>query len=800
MQDTSAQTPIVARTRRDLRTAFQSRIGALVPLFALCFAVVLGRLWLLQVVRYDKYQQLAERDSKSIIGVPALRAPILDRNGVELAFDEPSHDLSVRVDRLRLTSVTLDEVRAARVNNPKGREKERDAAFEKLELRLQEETFVRNLSATVQRPRVEIAASLLKALDNVARNWATPRTPQRVVGAIDPHLWQGLRATHEDVFRDTSLLFNAKAAEKLDEVRAPAYPGLVCTVSTRRVYPFGAFASHVLGGVGELSPSDDEALREDGLLLDNEAARSRAWSLLRENLNAEQAARLEIVLRKNPVEIETVGELVDILRRLQPHELKHCASLGLADAVRWCDRPPRMRLTEAERYWIGVKNDKDEFMPTSTSRNRLLDRIIGEMGIERYYNDDLRGKSGKREMQRFVRAGADDTGFEPRFEPSEGKTLALTISAQWQRAAENVLKAQERPGAIVVLDVNTGEVLALASWPDFDPNLFAPPRDGVERQEKLKSVLENPSKPLLNRCASEQYPLGSVLKTLVAGIALERGVVTPEEQFECKGFLMEGGQKFRCDNSRVHGFVNVERALRVSCNCAFHQIGSRMGVEGMSPYMRQIFGARTGLDLPGETPGIYPDRAWRMKTYPNNPAARIWARGHDYQLSIGQGMFTSTVLQAAVLMGAVANGGDVHAPKLWLEGPAREPKKLNLSPRSLDIVRMGLDEVVNCGSPGARGTAYGTFHERNPQLAARVAGKTSTAEHKKGAEPHAWFAGYAPVEKPQIAFAVMLEEAGHGGSEAAPLAYKMLKDIYGTQNAPIQNPGAPPSTQVSARE
>lgn len=793
MQDTSAQTPIVARTRRDLRTAFQSRIGVLVPLFALCFAVVLGRLWLLQVVRYEKYQQLAERDSKSTVGVPALRAPILDRNGVELAFDEPSHDLSVRVDRLKLTSVTLDEVRAVRVNYPKGREKERDAAFEKLELRLQEETFVKNLAATVQRPRAEIAASLLKALDNVARNWAAPRAAQRLVYGIPAPLWQGLRATHEDVFRDSSLLFTAKAIEKLDEIRQPAYPGLVCTVSTRRLYPFGAFAAHILGGVGELSPTDDEALREDGLLLDNEVARSRAWEIQRRALTDEQAAQLENLLHKDPREMETVGELLDALLKLRPLELQFCSRMGLADAVRWCDRPARMRLTEVERIWLGVD------LPTSTSRNRIPDRIIGEMGIERYYNDLLRGKTGKREMQRFIRASKDDSGFAPGLEPSEGKTLALTISAQWQRAAENALKSQEHPGAIVVLDVNTGDVLALASWPDFDPNLFAPPRDGAERQEKLKALLENPNKPLLNRSSSEQYPLGSVLKTLVAGIALERGVVTPDEQFECKGFLMEGGQKFRCDNSRVHGFVNVERALRVSCNCAFHQIGARMGVEGMSPYMRQIFGVRTGLDLPGETPGIYPDRALRMKAFPNNPAARVWARGHDYQLSIGQGMFTSTVLQAALLMGAVANGGDVHAPRLWMEGAAREPKKLNLSPRSLDVVRMGLDEVVNCGSPGARGTAYGTFHERNPQLAVRVAGKTSTAEHKKGAEPHAWFAGYAPVERPQVCFAVILEEAGHGGAEAAPLVYKMLKDIYGTQNAPVQNPGAPPSNQVSVR-
>jgi penicillin-binding protein 2 len=209
-----------------------------------------------------------------------------------------------------------------------------------------------------------------------------------------------------------------------------------------------------------------------------------------------------------------------------------------------------------------------------------------------------------------------------------------------------------------------------------------------------------------------------------------------------------------------------------------------VGVEGLAPCARQVFGRRSGIDLPGEAAGIYPDREWRLKAWPGNPAARTWTKGNDYLLAIGQGQLACTVLQAAVLMAAIANGGQVVSPRLWLDTAPPAPRPLGIQPSHLAVVRQGLEEVVNVSRAGESGTAYRPFHEPNAELAVRVAGKTSTAEHRRGHKAHAWFAGYAPADHPQVAFAVFLEEAGHGGSAAAPLAHKFLRAIYGTRSAP----------------
>ncbi len=750
---------------------FKNRLGILTAMLAACFLLVAGRLWQLQVTRYAKYHALTTRDQTERM-VPALRGPIVDRHGMTLAEDRPCYDLSVRLERVNLQHVTLEEVKAVRAlaKNPQ----DRDAQFERITARLKAEPFVNSLAATVQRSDEEVATGMLKALDTVARNWASPRTPLRIVSAVDEKIWLGLRAAHEDIFRAES------------PYGGQPFPGLVCTVSTRRIYPHGNLASFVIGALGELSQDDEEALKTDGILLENAAMRSRMWTQIRNRLDDERAEKLEQILRIDPRELLDLNELYTVLSRLRPAERAAAATLGLAEPLRWSERPPRVRLTEPEALWLGVG------LPVNVSKNMLPNRIIGEQGVERYRNDLLRGKSGMKIRNADNAAGGDDEnlGFRRNSQPREGETVALTLSAAWQKAVESALKCQTRPGAAVVVDVKTGDVLALASYPDFDPNLFAPPRDGAERQEKLKALLDDPNKPLLNRAIAEQYPLGSVMKTLVAAVALERGAVSTTETFQCPGYIIEGGQKFRCDDSRAHGTVNIYKALRCSCNVTFHQIGARMGVETMAPYMKTILGRRSGIDLPGEVSGIYPDREWRLKTWPNNPAARVWSRGNDFQLSIGQGLMTSTVLQAALMMAAVANDGVVVTPRLWLEAPPAPQRSLGVSGANLAIVREGLDEVVNVNRPGERGTAYTPFHDHG-ELAVRVAGKTSTAEHKKDAEPHAWFAGYAPADNPQVAFAVLLEEGGHGGAAAAPVAYKFLRDVYGTKTAPVKNPGGP---------
>ncbi|HEY3321521.1 MAG TPA: penicillin-binding transpeptidase domain-containing protein [Planctomycetota bacterium] len=785
------------------KAVFKTRIGLVAVALGLAFLVILGRLAQLQIVRYPQYAALAHRDRDMEHLLPALRSMIYDRNGTLMAGDQPSYDLSVRVDRLHLARVKVDEIEAMaskfrppqdsepeEVSAAAARRQKRDTMFEVLVAQLPSEPFVHELAQAVQREEKEITEGARKALYAVACNRASARAPFRILGGIDEKTWISLRAVHEDVFRDNRVLYG-KAAGKTEPLELPPFPGLVCTISTRRVYPLGTTACFLLGIVGDLSADEEESLQQDGLLLESAGARARAWARMREEMNDQEAARLEPILRVNPRDIYDMGELYRVLSRLRPSDRQAAAELGLAEPVRWTERPPRMQLNIAEKMWLGVG------LPTNTTRNRLPNKTIGEQGIERFYNDRLRGKHGMKIREGLDKEVQSSLAYRDVSTPEEGEPLALTISLPWQKAVESALKSQSQPGAVVVLDVKTGEVLAMASWPDFDPNLFTPPREGPHRQEQLRALLCDPAKPLLNRAISEQYPLGSVMKCLIAAAALEKGVVTTSDTFECPGYIIEGGQKFHCDDARAHGTVQLIKGLRVSCNVTFQQIGARLGVEGLAPFAKLIFGHKTGLDLPGETSGIYPDRAWRLRAYPNNPSARIWTRGNDYLLSIGQGHFACSVLQATVLMAAICNGGQVVTPRLWLDAPKEAPKSLGISPQNLAIVRQGMEEVVNVNRPGERGTAYTAFHEHGPELAIKVAGKTSTAEHKKGAEAHAWFAGYAPADNPQVAFAVFIQEGGHGGKEAAPVAYKFLKEIYGTRNAPVKNPGAPQEVAAS---
>jgi len=207
----------------------------------------------------------------------------------------------------------------------------------------------------------------------------------------------------------------------------------------------------------------------------------------------------------------------------------------------------------------------------------------------------------------------------------------------------------------------------------------------------------------------------------------------------------------------------------------------RHGVEELAPFAYgEGLGRRTGLDLPGELTGVYPDRDWRARTFPHSRQDQGWSRGKDYHLAIGQGYMSATPLQTACLMATIANGGRAITPRLWLDGEAPAAQPVVFQEGALAPVRQGLEECVNCDTPGARGTAYVAFHGAG-ELPIRVAGKTGTADWstRPDADPHAWFAGYAPVERPRVAFCVFIENGGHGGASAAPVAYRVLKEVYG---------------------
>ena len=769
---------------------FSFRVRVLLGLLLAGFLVVLGRLAELQVLRASHFGDLFQRLRARERIRPALRGVILDRYGQPLARDVPSFDLAVRADELELGAIGLEDVRRARAENPLAAR--REEAFAQLKARLMLDPWVRRLAAAVRTDEPALAEGLLGALDQVARKWAGPAAPVTFLRGVDQAAWTALRAVQEDEFlnpprpkRRGPVRLSRSFAQPADGAAGAGFPGLVCTHSARRDYPHGKFLAHVLGTLGQLSPEQAAQLRQTGTLMEFLAARQKMWAVFRQGLDDARAARLEDVLGADPRAIEDVGQLMAFLGTLDPDRRRQAAQLGMADFVRWSDRPPRMQLCEAERLWLGCGQPRGAI---SGSRPVLADARVGETGVEAWYNDCLRGKHG---LDLGGRPQAPC--WESQARPREGRALALTISPVWQQACESVLSGLGRPAAAVVLDCHSGEILALASLPGFDPNLFCPPREGAARRAQLRSLLSDPAKPLVNRAISERYPLGSAMKPLIAAVALELGLVRPEDTNNCVGFLEEGHTRYHCDGRRAHGEVDLREALRRSCNVYFYRLGARIGVERLAVYAHALgLGRRTGVDLPGEVSGIFPDRAWRMRVYASSPADQSWSRGKDYHLAIGQGYLAVTPLQVACVISSLANGGRPVTPRLWLEAPAAPGPAPVFSRRTLAVVREAMDEVCNVGAPGARGTAYRAFHEMGPELSVRVAGKTGTAEvAQTDAKPHAWFVGFAPSQSPEVAFSVFVENSGHGGEIAAPAAYRILKEVYGTRVAPRRRPGEP---------
>ncbi|MCW8131220.1 MAG: hypothetical protein KIS92_12800 [Planctomycetota bacterium] len=775
---------------------FQFRVRVLCMVFALGFGVVAARLFQLQIVNCDFYRDQARSGGGVQRLDSAPRGTIGDRVGTPLARDLPSFDLAVRADRLPLETLSYKDVVAAREQILRRAAEEKRAptteeyraveqAYEGFRAKLLREPWIVRLAATVKTDEAAVAGGVMDAFDRVARRWAMASAPSTILRGVDEALWTRLRAMQESGFRSDKKDGPALLSTALPGTASapPAdFPGLVCVHSVRRAYLHGASAAHVLGTLGELQPEQLACLREHGVLIDHLDEREALWAAHRAKLSDPQAAALAELLGADPRGLRDLGELFAALERLDGARRRRAADLGLVNEVRWLERPPRMELCEPERIALGV----GDYGGDRRVRGSLVDLRIGQTGVEAWYNDLLRCRHG---FESF--GGQDASRLPAEARAREGQMLALTISSAWQQACERALAAQAKPAAMVVLDCRTGEVLAMASYPAFDPNLFSPPRDGKERQEALRALLQDPAKPLTNRCIGEQYPLGSVMKVLVAAVAVEKGLVRPEETFYCEGALREGRTLFRCDSNIRHGRVNIVEALRRSCNVCFYQVGARIGVEGLAPWAKAAgLGRRTSIDLPGEASGIYPDRAWRERHFGNSPWDLAWTRGKDYHLAIGQGYMAVTPLQAACMMAAIANGGYAVTPRLWLDAPAEAPRPMGFSARTIQIVREGLDEVANCGTPGAHGTAYRAFHS-GEALAVRAAGKTGTADTGHANEsPHAWFVGYAPSEAPRVAFAVLVENGGHGGEVAAPIARNVLKEIYGTRSAPVRDPGA----------
>ena len=403
-----------------------------------------------------------------------------------------------------------------------------------------------------------------------------------------------------------------------------------------------------------------------------------------------------------------------------------------------------------------------------------LESIVGQYGVERIYERTLQGRVGRMLIE------VDALGHEKRMisvdKPQEGNDVHLTIDFRLQKLAEDLLG--EEAGAIVALDPSTGELLALASRPSFDPNAVS---RGL-RSDEWNSILQDPRDPLMNRAIQGQYPPGSTFKIIMAMAALETNVIGLTDTLHCGGRFRLGNRTFRDWKKYGHGPIDLHHAIADSCDVYFYRVGHRMGIETIAAYAKQFgLGARTGIDLPAEGAGIVPSPEWKRQA-----RGGPWYPGETISVSIGQGYVTVTPLQMAKVIAMIGNNGIPIQPHVvrgvreregeWIKKwtPAQAPS-LALQPHQLKAIQSALAAVVT------EGTA-----RRAQSSLARIAGKTGTAQvvslRQKSEEDtpkrfrdHAWFVAYAPFETPRIAVAVLLEHMGHGGSAAAPLAKELIE-------------------------
>jgi penicillin-binding protein 2 len=399
------------------------------------------------------------------------------------------------------------------------------------------------------------------------------------------------------------------------------------------------------------------------------------------------------------------------------------------------------------------------------------DTFIGQWGVELLFDKSLRGTLGKRVIE------VDALGREIRLlqekPPIKGKDITLSIDINLQEEAEKAFG--EKAGALVAIKPDTGEILGMVSKPSFDPNLFA---KGIS-YDKWIAITQDKKNPMLNRALQSQYPPGSVFKIVTAIAGLEEGVISPETRVDCRGGIDYGRWHFGCWRKQGHGVVSLHRAIVESCDTYFYEAGKRLGIDKIYDYATNLgLGKKTGIELGREKQGLIPNTNWKLenKKHP-------WYLGETFNAAIGQGYVAVTPLQLAVMTSTIANGGNLYKPTLIKDAQPIISGKVKIRSDTLEIVKSGLFGVVN--EPGGTGWAA------KSQLMS-IGGKTGTAQVvaiKRDSQylpekfrDHAWFVAFAPVEKPEIALAVLVEHGGHGGGAAAPIAKRAIEGYMNSKN------------------
>lgn len=410
---------------------------------------------------------------------------------------------------------------------------------------------------------------------------------------------------------------------------------------------------------------------------------------------------------------------------------------------------------------------------------------IGKTGIEKYYEARLHGKEGY-EVIEVDAHGKPQLKLDEKT-PIAGEDLFLSIDLELQIKAEELLS--EHNGAVVAIDPRNGEILAMASMPAYDPNLFV---NGISHAN-YNRLRDNPDRPLYNRAIQGAYPPGSTIKPMAALSGLNSGVVTSARSIYAKGFFTIPGNrhKFRCWKKAGHGHISLNRAIYQSCDVYFYDLAFRMGIKRYSKAMNRFgFGKKTGVDLPHERSGLMPTAEWKRKKYD-----KFWYPGDTVNMGIGQGFFTATPLQLANATAILANHGRKIKPHILRATRISRnlPEKLVTPEKlaSIGVTKLRYWDDVIRGMVNVVHGAHGTARKVGKDAQYRFAGKTGTAQVfgiaqnktydasklKKKLHDHSLFVAFAPVKNPRIAISVIAENAGGGSKVAAPLARKLL-DTY----------------------
>ncbi|WP_291272733.1 penicillin-binding protein 2 [Geothrix sp.] len=480
------------------------------------------------------------------------------------------------------------------------------------------------------------------------------------------------------------------------------------------------------------------------------------------------------------------------------------AGIALAERVR--ARFPFLSVEVAPRrvylgdelagHALGYVGEVDEELMKAKPGLFRLGETIGKEGFEASGNDRLKGVDGQKRIL-VDQLGTEVANFGQE-DATAGRSLFLTLDAGLQKIMQEAYG--EEAGAAVVLDLRDGGILAMYSSPSYDPNLFL----NRLSQDMVDRYLNNPTRPMVNRAIQGIYAPGSTFKLLVALAALEKGIATPQTAVYCAGKKNYYGRDFRCDKPTGHGSLSMVQAIAQSCDVYFYELASRMDIDDIYATAEKYgLTERTGIDLPREKRTRIPSRAWKRKAVPKDPK---WYAGETISVGIGQGAVGVTPIGLARFYALLGTRGKLVTPHLFygfrgdqtnaLEPAAPPPfKDTPLDPKHWAVLDEGLREVVQGGTAGAN-----PFIREIAKLIP-FSGKTGTAQvatfvdkahyarQAKKFKDHALFAGYAPADRPQIAFAVVVENAGFGSTAAAPIAAKLVKYWFMDR---LSNPLPPP--------